>query len=586
MEIKDINNINNMMAGRTTGSPSQNGETSKKSSAGAEFIDLINSKNFFSPAGNEIAASSGKQVSFHQNSGDSSSQYPVQDAQKENTAEKASDREEKQDIPAEDKFAEESSSVNEDKKTSPAEDKAESLHEDTTDTASEPAADEDKNTGDDIADAVQLQLPATGDEISPAELSQAGAVTVFNAETGEYSVMQGKQLAQLLSDGNSGMIPFQSLDGKSDITLVAAANLKSSGQQDKAAGILNQGINTGKMPSPEENIEMSGISGLSPVSRIVKKGQDAAAMSQTNTQSAEMPLQTAAEEAVKLSEVIGGNKKARVNVSVTEENFSYATAKEDFSATQVLQSAYETKTEPALKKNTDIVSSAVERSSVQTSEPQTAQQLNLFNFAGQNQIDPAVSGKTETLQNVQSGSGLQQASSGHASLAADLSASVKTEGRAETENKTSFRDVYKGLGKEAVEQIKVNITKSAVKGVDTINVQLKPEELGHIEIKMQIAKDGKLQAHIISSRPETMDMLQKEIPSLEKAFNEAGFETDNGSFSFSFRDDSQAGRQNEGSNLRSFLGDALNREAGNENFAEESASYDVWDGTSALNIRV
>lgn len=168
-----------------------------------------------------------------------------------------------------------------------------------------------------------------------------------------------------------------------------------------------------------------------------------------------------------------------------------------------------------------------------------------------------------------------------------MSAAVKTEARAEVENKTALRDVYKGMGREAVEQIKVNITKSAVKGVDTINVQLKPEELGHIEIKMQIAKDGKLQAHIISSRAETMDMLQKEMPALEKAFNDAGFETDGSSFSFSFREDRQAGQQNEsGRGLRSFLGDVLDKEAGNENLAEETAAYGTWDGKSALNIRV
>ncbi len=73
----------------------------------------------------------------------------------------------------------------------------------------------------------------------------------------------------------------------------------------------------------------------------------------------------------------------------------------------------------------------------------------------------------------------------------------------------SFRDVYKGMGKEVVEQIKVNITKSAVKGVDTIEIQLKPEDLGKIEVKMQIGKDGKLQAHIVSSRPKLQNCCKR-----------------------------------------------------------------------------
>lgn len=159
--------------------------------------------------------------------------------------------------------------------------------------------------------------------------------------------------------------------------------------------------------------------------------------------------------------------------------------------------------------------------------------------------------------------------------------------RAEAGNKaadTSFRDVYKGMSREAVNQVKINITKSAVKGVDKIAIQLKPEDLGHIEIKMQIAKDGKLQAHITSNRPDTLDMLQKEVQSLEKAFNDAGFQTDEGSLSFSFRDDGQAGQnQDRNSELRNFIGNVFENEANNDML---SAGVSEWNGTNGLNIRV
>ncbi len=148
---------------------------------------------------------------------------------------------------------------------------------------------------------------------------------------------------------------------------------------------------------------------------------------------------------------------------------------------------------------------------------------------------------------------------------------------------TSFRDVLKGMEREVVDQVKVNITKSAVKGIDKINIQLKPEDLGHIEIKMQISKDGKLQAHIISSRPETMEVLQKEIQSLEQAFNDAGFEMEDGSLSFSFREGNEAG-QDSNSELRSFLGnmfeaDEVVETAGNDNL-------ESWNPAQGLNIRV
>lgn len=159
--------------------------------------------------------------------------------------------------------------------------------------------------------------------------------------------------------------------------------------------------------------------------------------------------------------------------------------------------------------------------------------------------------------------------------------------RAETKAQadTSLRDVYKGMSKEVIDQVKVNITKSAVKGVDKIDVSLKPEELGHIEIKMQIAKDGKLHAHIIASRPETMEILQKEVQNLEKAFNDAGFSTDADSLSFSYNEGDQAGAQSDrNSDLRNFIGSVFANEAGADAAGNDNLYY--WDPSKGLNIRV
>lgn len=150
-------------------------------------------------------------------------------------------------------------------------------------------------------------------------------------------------------------------------------------------------------------------------------------------------------------------------------------------------------------------------------------------------------------------------------------------------NETATRDTYKGMSKEAIEQIKVNITKSAVKGVDTIDIQLKPEDLGKLQIKIHIAKDGKIQAEIVASRAETADMLQKDASALSKAFNDAGYDTDAKSFTFSFRQENQANSQGkDDSGLLKFIGETLEQEA--ENIAgNDNLGYDPLLG---LNIRV
>lgn len=147
-------------------------------------------------------------------------------------------------------------------------------------------------------------------------------------------------------------------------------------------------------------------------------------------------------------------------------------------------------------------------------------------------------------------------------------------------DKTSFREVYKGMSQDVIEQVKVNITKSAVKGVDKIDIQLKPEGLGKVEVNLHINKEGKLQAHITSTRADSLETLQRDAASLEKALNDAGFNTDSGSLSFSLRED-QNNQQNQ-KDLRAFMGEALK--------VQEDAMTDLfpeaWDGKSALNIRV
>ncbi|MCQ2741225.1 MAG: flagellar hook-length control protein FliK [Alphaproteobacteria bacterium] len=149
-------------------------------------------------------------------------------------------------------------------------------------------------------------------------------------------------------------------------------------------------------------------------------------------------------------------------------------------------------------------------------------------------------------------------------------------------NEVSSRNEFQGMEKEVVEQVKVNITKSAVKGVDTIDIQLKPEDLGKIQIKMHIAKDGKLQAEIISSRVETMDLLQREVSSLAKTFNDAGYDTDSKSFNFSFQGESFAEQRENNSERLQFIGKALEQEAEELNMNDNL----IYDPALGLNIRV
>lgn len=138
----------------------------------------------------------------------------------------------------------------------------------------------------------------------------------------------------------------------------------------------------------------------------------------------------------------------------------------------------------------------------------------------------------------------------------------------------------RGMSKEVIDQIKVNITKSAVKGVDTIDIQLKPQDLGKVQIRMYVSKDGHLHTDIISSRQETADLLQREVETLSRSFQEAGYDTDKQSFNFSFQKENQANQQEE-QQLKQFIGNALEQEE-----TAQANDNQVYDPALGLNIRV
>ena len=301
-----------------------------------------------------------------------------------------------------------------------------------------------------------------------------------------------------------------------------------------------------------------------------------------------------AEQAVVLDEKLGGEQKVKVDVQVKEEKIAYTAptdlVKDKITLKEALQAAaQDADSEVSFAKPSQLVSSDA------AAQPVAANGQNAANVKANVQtVAPVMTAAVRAdaadavVSAPSSVSGVSEVSSAAVSHAgasgSEFVNAAKAEANAKT-NDASFRDIYKGMSKEVVDQVKVNITKSAVKGVDKIDIQLKPEDLGHIEVKMRISKDGKLQAHIISSRPETMEVLQKEIQTLEKAFNDAGFQTDEGSLSFSFREGGQAGYEQErNSELRSFIGSVFENEANEELAGNDNMSE--WTPAKGLNIRV
>ena len=88
---------------------------------------------------------------------------------------------------------------------------------------------------------------------------------------------------------------------------------------------------------------------------------------------------------------------------------------------------------------------------------------------------------------------------------------------------------------ELTKQVAVQIKKAIGQGSDQIRIQLKPAELGRVDVKLEVTADGRAMAVVNVERPETLDLLQRDAAGLRQALQDAGLSTDSNSLSFNLR---------------------------------------------------
>lgn len=136
------------------------------------------------------------------------------------------------------------------------------------------------------------------------------------------------------------------------------------------------------------------------------------------------------------------------------------------------------------------------------------------------------------------------------------------------------------------DQVAVNIQKGISQGQDRITVQLRPQELGKVEIKMEMTHDGKMTAVVSAERPETLDMLRQDSRSLVQALNDAGMQADENSLSFSL----QGENAGDGGEQQKSAGNGLAAsDAGNDDLLETGFIFEEtggFDGDGRLDVKI
>ncbi|MGE3623482.1 MAG: flagellar hook-length control protein FliK [Bdellovibrionales bacterium] len=114
-----------------------------------------------------------------------------------------------------------------------------------------------------------------------------------------------------------------------------------------------------------------------------------------------------------------------------------------------------------------------------------------------------------------------------------------------------------------VEQVVLQLSRGIRKdGSGEMTIQLRPAELGRVDVKLHIGNDGKVQGTVTADNPTTLGLLLKDARGLERALQEAGLHADPGSLQFNLRGDGQPGGFNQTANNGSGSSDPSASSAG------------------------
>jgi len=92
----------------------------------------------------------------------------------------------------------------------------------------------------------------------------------------------------------------------------------------------------------------------------------------------------------------------------------------------------------------------------------------------------------------------------------------------------------------------VAIAARAQAGSNQFDIRLDPHELGRIDVRLDVDRDGQVTTHVAADRADTLALLQSQQPQLEQALEQAGLKTADNGLQFTLRDQSFTGQNNNG----------------------------------------
>lgn len=360
----------------------------------------------------------------------------------------------------------------------------------------------------------KASIPAASDETTMAE-DTAGAAQNTNLSPVAAAEASVSPVASTGSEGGAGKSPA--------VSTTAPVPLVNT-SKDTSTPTINISADIGKKPGQaagDANVKNSDVTTTSASTGNEKVVTTTPSDAKTANASPEVLTNLRAEANAKLSEKDILSSKIAEMLQDGKGKISLTASKQ--------QQSFQT----ALASSTNLVTATMTNSAA-TANP------NLLAVSG-GDLDGAV---TQTPLSVTGSVQGLPADSANQTMPTAPAGSVQGVDATATNNISQASNAARAAAHLPVaEQVSTQISAAIKEGHDRIKISLHPSELGRVEVKLDIGHDGRVLAVVSVDKQETLDLLQRDARSLERALQDAGFDTGSNSLNFSL---SQNGQDGEG----------------------------------------
>jgi len=393
------------------------------------------------------------------------------------------------------------------------------------------------------------------------ENQTAGDENGVQGDTAQTTLVTNEVLTSLVAGGEAvgtdGKASQQGKVNSADGIAKATSNIAGTGTENAsqtAAENISKTTPTssGQNKGGQDNHASQGEANASDQAKSVANEQSAIV---AGTDAGEEAVSNVNAQAAGLAKAIGDGNRAQVTVTVNNESQNLISKPGQALTPNALLST-ENGSQQANSQNTNANSQGNSQNPTAQAQVQLAEASQAQNQTAQASQGGGAAKGLAQVSSVSTGSaGSAHAGGGEgATQAGSSNATQQTQSQSATNQTETTQKTFRP-GHSMVEQISVKITKAIQSGQDKITIQLRPANMGRVEVKMEVSQDNRLTALVTVDNRETLDQLKNDSRSLQRALQDAGLQTDAGDLQFNMRGQEGQGQEAEASPDRLSFGD-------------------------------